>query len=326
MGCRRRTLSSIVAAVSVVAVAATGCGGGGGGAPKQQQHAASKDHAATAAAADANADAAVDLGAPTPIEAFLGTSYPSEMRRRVAEVDRVRQEDMAACMRDRGWEYEPIDFSGADDLSSGAAQATNLPEDEYLARYGYGFTENLSSTSQGPVGTIHDPNIEREAKLTGANEEAYNQAKAACFEAAAKKHPDPTVIPRELREDIEELQQQIAHEPRVLDAMHRWSSCMAGAGFRFEDRDALFAELERRVAPLREAAEAAPRGQPASTLAGFDEVRRYELSVAAADVGCKADLDRVTRQVTNEVERRYVEANGDRIAVSGCGRTGCERG
>src|SRR5262245_8395838 len=63
----------------------------------------SRGHSAAAAEADYE---------PMPLDVFLGNGSPEEVRRKVAQVDRSRQELTAVCMQKAGLQYLPIDFSG----------------------------------------------------------------------------------------------------------------------------------------------------------------------------------------------------------------------
>ena len=111
--------------------------------------------------------------ADSPLAALMGWEYnPVEDRRKQLEVE----ERTATCMRDEGFEYQPVDYS-----------AGSAPEDElrftdpegFGEKYGYGvmYSYELYETGDGPVdGGFEDPNQDYVMGLSPDEQEAFNRA------------------------------------------------------------------------------------------------------------------------------------------------------
>lgn len=132
-------------------------------------------------------------GGPTettlsPIAALMGWEQPSEeeMNRRQLQVEEMT----AACMREEGWEYTPVDYSGMERQSADEEEAMDLQINDpeaYGKKYGYGIVRNyelydLPSIEAGDTGggspatvvdDFVDPNQPYVESLTESEREQY---------------------------------------------------------------------------------------------------------------------------------------------------------
>jgi hypothetical protein len=232
---------------------------------------------------------------------------PSEEDRR----NQLRLEEMiGACMRGEGFDYvvrDPFTGPGANPQDSPYA----LPRQEFAARYGYGI-----STIDLPEATEVDPNSAALAAMKAAEREAYLWAldggaergdteNTGCRGRAVKAVFGRSTVGGDgsdlsgafagLVEEIRTLNGRVDGDGRVTEATRRWTDCMADAGHPGLTRPSDAADSVRtRLAQAR-----ARPGDPAA----IAEVRRYELSLAGADLVCRKDYD----AARDELEHRFIE-------------------
>jgi peptidoglycan hydrolase-like protein with peptidoglycan-binding domain len=180
-----------------------------------------------------------------PLAALLGwEANPIEDRRRQLEVEELT----ADCMRDQGFEYQPVDWS-----------AQSNPEDElqfsdpvaFGEKYGYGVMRSyeLYELGGGEGQAFEDPNQEYVNSLSPDEQTAYYEALyGAAFEEPADVdgefvEPAPEAMgcsgiasaevwgERELAPEVEGALEDyfanLASDPRLEDAHRAWAGCMA---------------------------------------------------------------------------------------------------
>lgn len=130
----------------------------------------------------------------------------------------------------------------------------------------------------------------------------------------------------ELSGALEDLEERLEADPRMVDANADWSACMADAGHDFESLDEVFEEISGRmdeVMGVDEMGFEAPIGGDAEGVAeafSFDydeaalsEVQAFELDVAKANFDCQIPLLETQVEVRNELEGEFVEANREQL-------------
>ncbi len=156
-------------------------------------------------------------GPSSPLAEFLGEEDYFSLDEEAGQAafvaeERERQELIATCMREQGFEYTPVDpeqFFSFDDADDGLEYGS----DEWIARYGFGAsTQWFSQEEVGPDLVGHDfgdpsdfepsddPNASYYATLSLEEQQAYDEALygADFFESF---EVDETVSEEELAED-----------------------------------------------------------------------------------------------------------------------------
>jgi hypothetical protein len=116
--------------------------------------------------------------------------------------------------------------------------------------------------------------------------------------------------------ELQELQELIDADPRLVRVNAEWSRCMADAGYSFDTPDEIVRHLFRR---LQEATGGGPPGSPVIRTPGagltpeLAELQREERAIAAADDACAEQTGRteLAERVRAEAERQFLEDNPD---------------
>ncbi len=249
------TSRHLTVAVATFAVLLSACGSSGG----EQASSSNDDNAGTA---DTEQD-----GSGSPLESLFGFDENSQ---------RLVEDAVASCMRDRGWEYTPrppADFSALDAQFGG---------DDFVAEYGYGISTDppmdgfVASTGVGN----DDPNDAYRKTLSETDQQRYfadlygsattddaagsvsvdvgaggamgeldpNACVTIAQEAAAKENP---ALGAEFGKRLGELMGRLEDDPRAIEAGKKWSTCMAEAGFVYEGQGDVFSDLMQRNSEIR---------------------------------------------------------------------------
>ena len=212
---------------------------------------------------DSSGDVSDDDSVTSPLAALMGwESNPIEDRRKQLEVEELTSD----CMRDLGFEYEPVDYSSQfnpeDDLQFSDPQG-------FGEKYGYGIMRNYELYETGePIidNGFEDPNQDYVNGLSPAEQTAYYEAlygsgidEAAAFEepavegiaigsvptegtivieptpqqqgcngiAAEQVYGDSFDLDPEVQSVIDDYYQNIQNDPRLDEAYDLWATCMA---------------------------------------------------------------------------------------------------
>jgi hypothetical protein len=252
-----------------------------------------------------------------PIEAFLraGLSH-DEQRDLEASITERRAARLDECLAAAAVDPAVLDMAAPPP----PARTEQIDDpDEYIRAHGYGYAASLR-----PPDVVDPPAAPDPGAATPGPEELRRAVEGSkrCSTELQREIPDLTLgsLPADLAGPLDELRATIRTDPRVTEAEGGWSACMRDAGHHFADRAALHDELRRRLAPLQDAADAAydgttfPRLAPADQQR-LDDLQRYELEVAAADIPCKEPVDAVTRTVRDEHETAFVETHEAELAA-----------
>lgn len=214
-------------------------------------------------------DAGTEDGEHTSLASVMG--WDSDGGEDTWEDDqRAIEEAVAACMRDEGWEYIPVDTSVQ------FSEYSDEDELERLGREGFGITYyTLYGDSDAYVDDWVDPNEDYVASLDGAEMEAYYASLYGSeeeIEATQTLEIDPetgeeyyisegygTGCQGEAYELIEgdgaaqseemwdaldvyyeELEQRAQADPRVQAAEEDWVQCISDAGHDFDSQEQLW--------------------------------------------------------------------------------------
>jgi hypothetical protein len=237
---------------------------------------------------------------------------------------------IAQCMKNEGFDYVPIDPFAARAALVGSSRLTDA---DFLKQFGYGI-----STLWGRGNPQSDPNQRLRATLGPADRRAYDRAlwgenKGATFsEAVDSGHFDRlggctlkateavfggAQVLTQLQGKLDDLDDRILEDRRMVKALAAWSECMASAGYRYEDPDEIDADLFRRaekiVGPLPGQFATGPaageRARPYDH-AALARLQREEVAIARRDAACEQkEIQPVESVVRPEYEARFRERN-----------------
>lgn len=242
---RRANAATIAAAIAVsAAVLLGGCGG------------SSDEQSGSSGKTD---DTAVDNG---PLSNLFGNNdSPAEARRK-----QIKQEELVAqCMKEKGWEYTPVDYSQF--VSTDGDEDANLSPEEYGKKYFYGVTHNyelyeLPSLQGAPGDTavvpddgagagdqFVDPNADFVQSLSEAEQTQYYEDLSGP-QVEPPVNEDGTFTPPPLEQRgcygiaqlevfgaspfdnpdisarLDDLYRNLEEDPRLKDAERKWQQCV----------------------------------------------------------------------------------------------------
>jgi hypothetical protein len=211
------------------------------------------------------------------------------------------------CMRAQGFDYVPVDPFARQAAITGASRLT---DEEFLQRFGYGI-----STLWGRGGAQPDPNRRVRARLAPPDRAAYDRAlwgenKGATFQAAVDSGDftklggctrrgtenvfGGAMVLTRIQRKLARLDQRVLADQRMARALERWSSCMAAAGYRYRNPDAIDGQLTRQIEEVvgtvpGRFATGPPSGEKPKP---YDHValaalQREEIALARADLACE---------------------------------------
>jgi hypothetical protein len=237
---------------------------------------------------------------------------------------------IAQCMKNEGFDYIPIDPFAQRAALVGSSR---LSDTDFLKQFGYGI-----STLWGRGNPQSDPNQRLRATLGPADRKAYDRALwgentgATFTEAVDSGHFDRlggctlkateavfggAQVLTQLQGKLDELDDRILEDRRMVKAVEKWSSCMAAAGYRYEDPDEidsdLFKRTEKIVGPLPgQFATGPPAGQTPRPYdhAALASLQHDEVAIARRDWACEQkDIEPVESVVRPEYEAKFRAQN-----------------
>lgn len=231
---------------------------------------------------------AADAGPGSPLAAYAGFGHsPERDEERFTQEERQREELIAGCMKAKGFRYAP-----APSILVTGAETTPPPLDDPNDAYVAGLTPPQRTAYYLALTGVADPYDEG---LLQAGTEGGSSCLADAFEAV----PGVFAARQALAEEVEELEQAVATDPRVAAAMDGWSACMAGKGFGFASLASMGASFDDAVARMLDAGD----WDPVALL----EVSTAQTEALHASEGCDDDLGRTLSDVRVELERAFVD-------------------
>lgn len=260
-----------------------------------------------------------------PVEDQLGFDTAGIMARQ----SRV-EADIRECMKAQGFDYVPIDPFAQRAAVTGVSR---LSDEDFLEQFGYGI-----STLWGRGGSQADPNQRLRAALSAADRRAYDRAlwgenAGATFQAAVdsgdftklggctRKATEAVFggaqVLTQLQGKLDQLDERILEDQRMVRALERWTACMAKAGYRYEDPDEIDADLtkrmERIVGPIPGPFATGPASghKPVPyDHAALAKLQREEVAIARADYACeRKEITPVESKVRPQYEAQFRQRN-----------------
>jgi hypothetical protein len=234
------------------------------------------------------------------------------------------------CMKAQGFDYVPVDPAAQIAAVTGSSRLTDV---DFTKQFGYGI-----STFWGRGGQQADPNTQYRNSLTPADRAAYSHALygendgatvdealdtgdfsklGGCTLTATKKVFGGTQVLTQLQSKLDDLDERINADQRMVKALEKWTNCMAAAGYRFEEPDdidsSLMKRMERIVGPLPGKFATGPAGGgklPAYDHAALAALNRDEVAIARQDLACEQkDITPVESVIRPEYEARFRAQN-----------------
>ncbi len=234
------------------------------------------------------------------------------------------EEELATCMRSEGFDYVPIDVTQPALLGTPVGPML-LTEDEFRDQYGYGAAFNARLAFEPMTATFINPNVDIVEALGESEREAYNARIRQCYRQLQETLPNPFDPPLQregdepslqlwLMEQLALIDEAVARDPRVLAAEDSWARCMASEGYDLASPADAYEFIEEQAAPI---AARVSEGLTDDVEKALEALQVYELQVSDADRKCaeELELDETMRTVRFELETKFLEENGDRVAL-----------
>jgi hypothetical protein len=228
------------------------------------------------------------------------------------------------CMKDQGFDYVPVDPVAQRAALFGSSR---LSEEDFIRQFGYGI-----STVWGRATATADPNQRIRARLSGAEGRAYDRALwgenegatfidavdrgdfsklGGCTLKATEAAIGSSRTLTQLQSRLDEMEERMLQDQRMVRAIEAWSKCMADAGYRYEEPEEIDEDLYERAeaivgtVPGQFATGPAPGVAPGPyDRAALAALQRDEVEIAVADFRCE---EREIVPVEERVSPRYQE-------------------
>ncbi len=243
------------------------------------------------------------------------------------------------CMRAQGFDYTPVDPLAKQAALTGRARTT---DEEFIKQFGYGI-----STLFGRGSGRADPNEQIRKGLPAADRAAYDRALwgdnpgvtfaealdtgefgdlGGCTKLAGDAAFGGGAVLIAVVGRLDELDEAIVQDQRMVRAIEKWSACMRDRGYRYQDADAIDADLLERFQAImgvgvRPGATSAPNPGISYDRAALARLQQQEVKVATADLACEQqEVTPVEEVVRPQHESRFRKENKrllDRVPAAG---------
>lgn len=268
----------------------------------------------------------------TPSAAASGGTIEDQLgftRKGIAAASAKVENSIASCMKAEGFDYVPVDPVAQQAALTGKP---NMSDAEYEQQFGYGIT-----TLYGRATAQTDPNATIRAGLGEADRAAYDRALSGgkpdqtfalavdtgdftelggCTKQATDKAFGGTGLLQTLQRKLDELDDSIAADQRMVRAQEAWRACMKDAtGNEYEDAESIEDDIKQRFE--RAAGSVVPPGEvaPPGTqvdMAALRKLQADELDLFRKDLKCEQQhIDPVETKVRQEKETKFKSDNAD---------------
>jgi hypothetical protein len=262
-------------------------------------------------------------GAPAELEDQLGFS-----RSGILELQSRVEGSIRDCMKGQGFDYVPADPFAQQQALTGKARLT---DEEFQKQFGYGI-----STLYGRGTQQADPNDRIRNSLSTADRAAYDRALGGdnpgvtfteavdsgdfselggCTKQASEAAFGGSAVLTALVGKLDELDEKIVQDQRMVKATENWSSCMRAQGYRYEEPDEVDEDLVKRFRAVvgsgtRPGATKAADPSASVDQAALADLQREEVKISNADAQCeKSEITPVEQKVRPQYEKEFRQAN-----------------
>lgn len=224
---------------------------------------------------------------------------------------------IAECMTEAGFEYIPVDVKTIEAAQARVRTDPGYTRRTYKEKWGLGVTTRFDNPPRD-VGL--GPNLEIWQNLPPADQEAYARTlwgdpdtkfdfvfafdeedfseTGGCTRKAVSRVFTQVQIKGAYVNPKDVL---VENDPRVIEAQDRWTECMRGRGYDYEDdQDEIIEEYEERLEELLDGDD--PVSLTGQRKAELERMQQQEIQVSLADLECQIKYtDEVFRQVELEV-------------------------
>jgi hypothetical protein len=265
---------------------------------------------------------------PVEFEETLGFSGEGIVERQTRVEGVIRE-----CMKKQGFDYIPVDPLEQERALTGKA----LTEEEFIKQFGEGistlFDRGLGSAEANPNDRIRRSLSEADRaafdRALGGDNPSVTFAEAVdsgdfselggCAKQASEAEFGGAAVVTALIGKLDELDDSISQDQRMVRAEENWSKCLAEKGFEYADQGDVEDDLTERFQAI-----VGTDVQPGATTAPADlsydrtaleELRREEVRISTASLGCEdREIDPVERVVRPEYEAIFRRSNRRLIA------------
>ena len=270
------------------------------------------------------------------------------------------QEAIRVCMKTQGFDYVPIDTSQGNFKVSIGGIGEGSDDPKFRRTKGYGITTMLGQRRRPAGSGPKDPNATIRNGLSDADKEAYDEAlyganrpqrvegpngggmimrreaggtssstdagptDEGCFGTSQKSVPGG---PATLGDSLQELDDRIQNDPRMIQAQRDWVSCIAEAGYdQFQEPDDIPEYLMSELQKISGGPSSSDADGGTSFAIGGDDIdptklaalQREELALAKLDDGCKkkTGAEKVAKQVQKDAQQRFLDDHPDLVVGS----------
>jgi hypothetical protein len=243
------------------------------------------------------------------------------------EVQARVENRISDCMQAQGFEYTPVDPFAQQQALTGKARIT---DEEFTRQFGYGI-----STLFGKGNEQSDPNDRIRQGLSQADRAAYDRALygenvgvtfseavdsgdftelGGCTKDASEAAFGGAAVLTTLVERLDELDERIIQDQRMVRATEKWRDCMLEKGYRYEEPDEIDSDIEERFKAIvgsgvQPGTSTPPQGVSYDR-AALTDLQQEEVRIANADLDCeKQEIEPVERDVRPQYEEQFRSQN-----------------
>jgi hypothetical protein len=239
------------------------------------------------------------------------------------------------CMKQQGFDYVPVDPVAQRSALFGSARLSDL---DFAKQFGYGI-----STLWGKTSATADPNQRLRATMSPADRQAYDRALGGdnpgatftsavdtgdfnelggCTRDATDKVFGGAQVLTQLQGKLDQLEERIFSDQRMVKAVEKWSQCMADAGYRYEQPEDIDSDMYKRTeaivgqVPGQFATGPAPGVKPPPyDHAALASLQHDEVAIAVADYTCEhKNITPVETTVREHYQQQFRQQNQNLIA------------
>jgi hypothetical protein len=135
-----------------------------------------------------------------------------------------------------------------------------------------------------------------------------------CLEDATDEVFGGAELIQDVTTKLDELDERILADARMVEVVGRWSDCMATAGYDLAEPEEVDVYLENKlegiVGPIEDLAAPAPGAQPEYDTAALTQLQQEEVELVGQDIECEEQhITEVEEDVRVEYEREFLEQN-----------------
>lgn len=209
------------------------------------------------------------------------------------------------CMKAQGFDYVPVDPFAQQAAVTGKAR---ISDEEFIRQFGYGI-----STLFGRGTAQADPNERIRKSLPPADRAAYDRALfgdtpgltfaeavdsgdfseiGGCTKRATESVFGGAGVLARLVGKLDELDERIVQDQRMVRAVEKWVTCMADKGYQYEEPDEIDGDLTKRFkaivgAGVQPGATAPPTKGLRYDKTALAALQREEVKIGTADLACE---------------------------------------